>query len=89
MFGESFVVESRRVRSAMCGGSMTQTSMKRVTSRALSYLRNITVSFEVVPLFANVPISGVMSLLSGHFENILRLFRHVLTSNLSCGSQFY
>jgi hypothetical protein len=45
----------------------------------------------MVPLFANVQISAVMRLLSGHFDkDILRLFCHVLNaSNLSSGNQFY
>jgi hypothetical protein len=30
MFGESFVVDSRRVRSAMCGGSITGAHQKTV-----------------------------------------------------------
>jgi hypothetical protein len=49
------------------------------------------VSFEVVPLFANVPISTVMSLVNEHFDDdILRLSCHVLNScNLSSGNQFY
>jgi hypothetical protein len=49
------------------------------------------VSFEMVPLFANVQISAVMRLLSGHFnEDILRLFCHDLNPyKLSSGNQLY
>jgi hypothetical protein len=38
------------------------------------------VSFDVVSLFTKVPIKDTMDLLGRHFaEDILRLFRHVLT----------
>jgi hypothetical protein len=49
------------------------------------------VSFEVVSLFTRVPIRETMSLLSRHFEeDILTLFRHVLTSSYFCfAGQFY
>jgi hypothetical protein len=49
------------------------------------------VSFDVVSLFTRVPIRETMGLLSRHFvEDILTLFRHVLTSSyFSFASQFY
>jgi hypothetical protein len=47
-------------------------------------------SFEIVSLFARVPIRETMSLVSRHFEeDILRLFRHTLTSYISFTGQFY
>jgi hypothetical protein len=54
-------------------------------------LQDIMVSFDVVSLFTRVPIRETMSLLSRHFgEDILTLFRHVLTSSYFCfAGQFY
>jgi hypothetical protein len=53
--------------------------------------QDIMVSFDVVSLFTRVPIKETMSLLSRHFEeDILKLFRHVLTSSYFCfAGQFY
>jgi hypothetical protein len=43
------------------------------------------VSFDVVPLFIKVPISDTLQILGQHFEeNLLVLFRHVLTSTYFC-----
>jgi hypothetical protein len=49
------------------------------------------VSFDVVSLFTRVHIVESLNLLSQHFsEDILALFRHVLTSTyFSFGGQFY
>jgi hypothetical protein len=49
------------------------------------------VSFDVVSLFTRVPLKETMDLLERHFEeDILRLFRHVLTTSyLSFNSRFY
>jgi retron-type reverse transcriptase len=49
------------------------------------------VSFDVVSLFTKVPINDTMDLLRRHFdEDILRLFRHVLTTSyFSFNGQFY
>ena len=49
------------------------------------------VSFDVVSLFTCVPIVESLDLLSQHFsEDILALFRHVLTSTyFFIGGQFY
>jgi hypothetical protein len=49
------------------------------------------VSFDVVSLFTRVPIKDTMDLLGRHFEkDILRLFRHVLTTSyFSFEDQFY
>jgi hypothetical protein len=49
------------------------------------------VSFDVVSLFTRVPIVESLNLLRQHFsEDILALFRHVLTSTyFSFGGQFY
>jgi hypothetical protein len=49
------------------------------------------VSFDVVSLFTRVPIKETMNLLGWHFEeDILRIFRHVLTTSyFSFNSQFY
>jgi hypothetical protein len=44
----------------------------------------------VVSLFTRVPIRETMSLLGRHFEDILTLLRHVLTSSyFSFAGQFY
>ncbi|PNF15534.1 hypothetical protein B7P43_G16534 [Cryptotermes secundus] len=52
---------------------------------------DIMVSFDVVSLFTRVPIKDTMGLLGRHFEeNILRLFRHVLTTSyFTFNGQFY
>jgi hypothetical protein len=52
---------------------------------------DIMVSFDVVLLFTRVPIKDTMELLGRHFEeDILRLFRHVLTTSyFSFNGQFY
>ena len=49
------------------------------------------VSFDVLSLFTRVPIVESLNLLRQHFsEDILTLFRHVLTSTyFSYGGQFY
>jgi len=49
------------------------------------------VSFDVVSLFAKVPVVDSFTLLSHHFEDdVLALFRHVLTSTYFCfDGQFY
>jgi retron-type reverse transcriptase len=49
------------------------------------------VSFDVVSLFTKVPLKCTMDLLGRHFtEDILRLFRHVLTTSyFSINGQFY
>jgi hypothetical protein len=48
------------------------------------------VSFDVVSLFTRVPIRETMGLLSRHFEDILTLFHHVLTSSyFRFAGQFY
>jgi hypothetical protein len=49
------------------------------------------VSLEVVSLFTKVPIMDSLELLSHHFEDdILALFKHVLTSTYFCfNGQFY
>jgi hypothetical protein len=54
-------------------------------------LQDIMVSFDVVSLFTRVPIGETISLLSRHFEeDILTLFRHVLTSSyFRIAGQFY
>jgi retron-type reverse transcriptase len=54
-------------------------------------LHDIVVSFDVVSLFTRVPIKDIMDLLGLHFEeNILLLFRHVLTTSyFSLNGQFY
>jgi hypothetical protein len=48
-------------------------------------------SFDVVSLLTRVPIKDTMDLLGRHFEDdILRLFRHVLTTSyFSFNGQFY
>jgi hypothetical protein len=52
--------------------------------------RDILVSFDVVSLFTMVPIEEALRLLSRHFDAILRLFRHVLTSSFFIfNGQFY
>jgi hypothetical protein len=52
---------------------------------------DLMVSFDVVSLFTQVPIVVSLNLLSQHFsEDIVALFRHVLTSTyFSFGGQFY
>jgi hypothetical protein len=51
---------------------------------------DIMVSFNVVSLFTRVPIKDTMDLLEQHFENVLRLFCHVLTTSyFSFNGQFY
>jgi hypothetical protein len=49
------------------------------------------VSFNVVSLFTNVPVTDSLKLLNQHFqEDILALFRHVLTSTCFCfDGQYY
>jgi hypothetical protein len=49
------------------------------------------VSFNVVSLFTRLPIRETLSLLGRHFEeDILRLFRHILTASyLSFAGQVY
>ncbi|XP_023726043.1 uncharacterized protein LOC111874629, partial [Cryptotermes secundus] len=48
------------------------------------------VSFDVVSLFIRVPIEDTMDLLGRHFEDILRLFHHVLTTScFNFNGQFY
>jgi hypothetical protein len=48
------------------------------------------ISFNVVSLFTRVPIKDIMDLVGRHFEDILRLFCHVLnTSYFSLNGQFY
>jgi hypothetical protein len=43
------------------------------------------VSFDIAPLFTNVPNGDSLELLSQHFKkNILYLFRHALTSTYFC-----
>jgi hypothetical protein len=43
-----------------------------------------------VSLFTNVPIVDSLKLLSHHFEDVLALFKHVLTSTYFCfDGQFY
>jgi hypothetical protein len=50
----------------------------------------IMVIFNVVLIFTRVMIKEAMSLLNRHFEDILRLFCHVLTSSyFNFGSQLY
>lgn len=51
----------------------------------------ILASFDVISFFTTVPIGEVLQLQSQHFnENILRLYRHALTSSfLSFNEQFY
>jgi hypothetical protein len=45
----------------------------------------LTVSFDVVSLFTNVPIGDSLKLLQQHFEeDILALFKHTLTSTYFC-----
>jgi hypothetical protein len=53
--------------------------------------QDIMITFDVVSLFTRVPLKETMSLLSRHFEeDILTLFRHVLTSShFSFTGQFY
>jgi hypothetical protein len=52
--------------------------------------QDIMVSFNVVLLLTKVTIRETMSLLGRHFEDIQRLFRHVLTaSHFSYAGQFY
>ncbi|PNF41399.1 hypothetical protein B7P43_G14428 [Cryptotermes secundus] len=52
---------------------------------------DMMVSFDVVSLFTKVPIKDTMDLLEGNFaEDVLRLFRHVLTTSyFSFNGQFY
>jgi hypothetical protein len=48
------------------------------------------VSFDMVSLFTRVPIVESLNLLRHFSEDILALFRHVLTSTyFSLGEQFY
>jgi hypothetical protein len=48
------------------------------------------VIFDVVSLFARVPINDTVELLRRHFEDIWRRFRNVLTtSHFSLNGQFY
>jgi hypothetical protein len=53
--------------------------------------RDIMVSFDIVSLFTKVPIKETMDLLGSHFEeDILGLFRHVLTTSyFTFNGQFY
>jgi hypothetical protein len=45
----------------------------------------LMVSFDVVALFTKVPITDSLELLSHHFEDdVLALFKHVLTSTYFC-----
>jgi hypothetical protein len=52
---------------------------------------DIKVSFDVVSLFTKVPVTDTLQLLGQHFEeDLLALFRHVLTSTYFCfEGQFY
>jgi len=54
-------------------------------------LDDLMVSFDVVPLFTNVPIVDSLELLIHHFEDdVLASFKHVLTSIYFCSDgQFY
>jgi hypothetical protein len=47
------------------------------------------VSFKVAPFFTRMPIMETTSLLSRHFEDILRLFCYVLASYVSFTGQLY
>jgi hypothetical protein len=47
------------------------------------------VSFNVVSLFTKGPIMEAISLLDPHFEDILRVFCHVLTSYFTFSSRIY
>jgi len=49
---------------------------------------DLIVSFDVVSLFINVPIVDSLELLGHHFEDVLALFKHVLTYFCFDG-QFY
>jgi hypothetical protein len=53
--------------------------------------RDIMVSFDIVPLFTKVPVKVTMDLLGRHSEeDVLRLFRHVLTiSYFTYNEKFY
>jgi hypothetical protein len=47
--------------------------------------QDITVSFNVESLFTKVPVTDTLQLLGQHFvEDLLVLFRHVLTSTYFC-----
>jgi hypothetical protein len=54
-------------------------------------LGDLMVSFDVVSLFTKVPVKESLTLLSQHFkEEVLSLFKHVLTSTYFCvEGQFY
>ena len=46
---------------------------------------DLLVSFDIVSLFINVPIGDSLLLLEQHFNNdLVNLFRHVLTSTYFC-----
>jgi hypothetical protein len=53
--------------------------------------KDILVSVDVISLFTRLPLNNALDLLTRHFdENILKLFRHVLTSSFfSFNVQFY
>jgi hypothetical protein len=69
--------------------------MSKPTIRSLESLQvqpeELMVSFEVVSLFTKVPIADSLVLLCNHFEeDVLALFKHVLTSTYFCSDgQFY
>jgi hypothetical protein len=52
---------------------------------------DIMVSFDVVTLFTNVPVTDSLKLFNQHFqEDVLAVFRHVLTSTYFCfDGQYY
>jgi hypothetical protein len=67
-------------------------SMEFINTKSLrAGPEDILVSFDVVSLFTMVPIVEALRLLSRNFdEDILRLFRHMLTSSFSrFNGQFY